>query len=70
MSAVERDAGGRSFLQGYACAIAILARSFGQDGLAAMIGREGGFSIGDFTKACVDEYDLAVIRTAYERNNA
>jgi hypothetical protein len=52
----------RGFAQGIALAVAILARMHDQPTIAADVASEAGYTIADYERAGVDEYDLKVLR--------
>ena len=57
---------GDRFVQGYGCALATLARAFGETGYAKMLANEAGFTLKTFTDARVEKYDLKEIRRAFK----
>lgn len=60
-SRIETDED-RGFAQGIALAVAILARMHDLPTVAADIASEAGFTIADYKRAKVDEYDLRALR--------
>ena len=55
-----------AFVRGYGCAIATLARAFGDPSLAKMVSEEAGFRLKDYKVAKVDDFDLNIIREMFE----
>jgi len=54
--------GDRGFIQGIALAVAIVARMHDQPTIAADVASEAGYTIADYVRAGVDEYDLQALR--------
>jgi hypothetical protein len=52
----------RGFVQGMAIAVAIVARHHGLPTIAADVAATAGYTISDYVRAGVDEYDLKVLR--------
>jgi hypothetical protein len=60
-----KDAYEQSFIQGMACAIGVLVRSYDQPSMARDIATMNGYSLSDFENANVDEFDLKEVRKAF-----
>ena len=55
------------FIQGFACAIACIIRSYDESSVALGILNENGFVLDDLKKAKVDNYDYKVIKEAMRK---
>jgi hypothetical protein len=54
------------WLQGYACAVALLVTGWGQTGIARMMmEKEHGLTLEEFKRAGVDPQDLRALRKAF-----
>lgn len=53
----------RGFIQGIALAVALVSRMHDQPTIAADVAAEAGYTLADYERAGVDEYDLNVLRT-------
>lgn len=64
MSAIV-DPEKRGFIQGYAVAVGVIVRLHDHPSIAADLLQQSGFTLRDFERAGVDEYDLKPVRKLF-----
>jgi len=52
----------KEFIRGYACATADIIRTHDEGTIARDVAHGGGLTLKSCIKACVDEYDLVILR--------
>ncbi|CDZ55029.1 hypothetical protein [Neorhizobium galegae] len=55
----------RGFIAGFAAATAEIVRTHGEPAIAADVLRAGDFTLDDFRKAKIDDYDMVIIERLF-----